>query len=114
MLNFDYGQENNPGLDASRFYGWLASVRVLLGKGFAVSPRYEWYKDQAGLITGLSQTLQEATLTLEYKMLDGFLSRLEYRRDWSNQPFFDRGNTLASARNQDTMLVGLVAYFGPK
>lgn len=114
LFNFDYGQDNNPGAAASKFYGWMAAIRLPLGGNFALSPRYEWYKDQAGLITGQAQTLQEATLTLEYKMPKGFLSRIEYRRDWSNRTYFDRGNDLASARNQDTLLIGFVAYFGPK
>jgi hypothetical protein len=114
LFNFDYGQENNPGGDALKFYGWMSAVRVLVGEHFALSPRYEWYKDQGGLITGQAQTLQEATLTFEYKMRQGFLSRLEYRRDWSNRPFFDRGNEPASARNQDTLLAGFVVCFGPE
>jgi hypothetical protein len=114
LLSFDYGQDNTPGQDASKFYGWLAAIRVPLGQDFAFSPRYEWYKDRAGLITGRSQTLQEATLTLEYKMRKGFLSRVEYRRDWSSEAFFDRGNEPASAHNQDTLLVGFVVYFGPE
>ncbi len=114
LINFDYGQENNPGAPASKFYGWMAAVRLPFGDRFAVSPRYEWYKDQAGLITGRAQTLQEATLTFEYKMRQGFLSRLEYRRDWSDRPYFDRGNEPASSRHQDTALIGMVVYFGPK
>lgn len=114
LLNFDYGQENNPGESASRFYGVMAAVHLQLPRGFAFSPRYEWYKDSSGLITGRAQTQQEATLTLEYKMSKGFLSRLEYRRDWSTHPVFDRGNQLAAARKQDTLLLGLLVYFGPK
>lgn len=92
----------------------MAAVRIPLGERMAFSPRYEWYKDRDGLITGSARTLQEATVTLEYKMLEGFLSRLEYRRDWSTTSFFDRGNEPASARNQDTLLAGFVVYFGPK
>jgi hypothetical protein len=114
LFNFDYGQGNNPGATASKFYGWMGAIRFPIGSQFAISPRYEWYKDQSGLITGKAQTLQEATLTAEYKLPKGFLSRLEYRRDWSSRPFFDRGNELASARNQDTLLLGFVVYFGPR
>jgi hypothetical protein len=40
------------------------------------------------------------------------LSRLEYRKDWSDQAFFDRGNQNASAKSQSTVLLGLVAFFG--
>lgn len=92
----------------------MAAVRLPLADGFAFSPRYEWYKDNGGLITGQTQTLQEVTVTLEYKLPKGFLTRLEYRRDWSNRDFYDRGNEPASARKQDTLLAGVVGYFGPK
>jgi hypothetical protein len=114
LFNFDYGQEGNPGLPASKFYGGMAALRIPLGSECAFSPRYEWYKDEGGLITGRTQTLQEATLTFEYKMAQGFLTRAEYRRDWSNIDYFDRGNAPAAARNQDTALIGFVVFFGPR
>ncbi|MBC7925186.1 MAG: porin [Bryobacteraceae bacterium] len=113
LVNFDYGQENNPDGRASKFYGVMGALRFPLGERFAFSPRYEWYKDRDALITGRAQTLQEATATLEYKMVEGFVGRLEYRRDWSNIGYFDRGNEPGSARNQDTVLIGLVVFFGP-
>jgi len=47
-------------------------------------------------------------------MMEGLLARLEYRRDSSNQPFFDRGNGTLNHKSMNTVLVGLVAYFGPK
>jgi hypothetical protein len=114
LFNFDYGHESNPGASASKFYGVMGALRLPLGERMAFSPRYEWYKDRDGLITGAAQTLQEATLTLEYKMLEGFLTRFEYRRDWSDRDYFDRGNEPGSARNQDTLLAGFVVYFGPR
>jgi hypothetical protein len=36
------------------------------------------------------------------------------RRDWSDKPFFDRGATPGVFKHQDTVLLGLVAFFGPK
>jgi len=53
-------------------------------------------------------------------MIEGLLARLEYRRDWSNQPFFFRGSSvngttgLGTYKNQDTLSLGVVAFFGPK
>ena len=35
-------------------------------------------------------------------------------RDWSNKPFFDRGLNLGVHKNQDTLSLGLLAFFGPK
>jgi predicted porin len=78
----------------------------------ALSVRYENYDDRNGFITGQTQALNSFTLTGEYKWVDGLLSRLEYRRDWSDQKFFERGTGLSN--NQDTFTLGLVAYFEPK
>jgi hypothetical protein len=80
----------------------------------AFTPRLEWFKDRDGFSTGVAQDLKEITLTGEYKMVEGLLARLEYRRDWSNQPFFNRGLDLAVHKNQDTLTAGFVAFFGPK
>ena len=114
LFNFDYGQDSNPGGRDSRFYGFSAAMRALGGSKFAVSPRYDWYKDRDGFITGVAQTMQEFTLTADYKMIEGFLARFEYRRDWSSEPFFDRGNELASSKSMNTLLAGFIVYFGPK
>jgi hypothetical protein len=59
-------------------------------------------------MTGTPQTVKELTLTNEYKV-GGLLARLEYRRDFSDQPFFLRGED--KVRSQDTVTVGLVYGF---
>ena len=59
---------------------------------FALSPRVEWFNDADGFATGTAQKVKEFTLTGEFKMKEGLFARLEYRRDWSNQTFFNRGN----------------------
>jgi len=76
--------------------------------------RVEWFDDRDGFNTGVAQKLKEVTLTAEFKMKEGLLTRLEYRRDWSDQSFFDRGNTLGSSKSQDTLLAGFTVVFGPK
>jgi hypothetical protein len=43
---------------------------------------------------------------------DWLLSRLEFRHDWSNQYFFQQGSGFA--KSQPTILLGMVAFFGPK
>ena len=113
LFNFDYGTESNPGSKSSKFYGYAAALRFS-GGPWAFSPRYEWYKDQSGLITGVAQKLQEFTATVEYKMAEGFVTRLEYRRDFSDQPYFDRGNELASSKSMSTLELGFMVFFGPK
>jgi hypothetical protein len=114
LLNFDYGVDKNPGGRSSKFYGYSIAMRALGGEHFSFSPRFDWYKDRDGFITTVAQTMKEFTLTADWKWAEGLLSRFEYRRDWSNQPFFDRGNEPASAKNMNTLLAGFVVYFGPK
>lgn len=112
-VNFDYGADRNIGGGASVFYGIATATRVTVGSKFAFSPRIEWYNDRDGFATGTPQKLKEFTFTGEYKIHDGIVSRLEFRRDWSDQPFFHRGND-EFAKNQTTVLLGLMAFFGPK
>src|SRR5258708_4257115 len=61
-----------------------------------------------------AQDLKESTFTGEYKMVEGLLARLEYRCDWTNQPFLDYGGVLGSKKSQNTVTLGVLAYFGPK
>jgi hypothetical protein len=112
-FNFDYGADRNPGAPASVWYGVAGAGRVALSEQVAVASRLEWFNDRDGFATGAPQKLKEFTLTGEYKMAEGILSRLEYRRDWSNVAYFDRGPSFGSYKSQNTLLVGFVAYFGP-
>jgi hypothetical protein len=78
----------------------------------ALAARYEYYDDQ-GFETGVDQDVQEFTATYEYKWLAGLLMRAEFRRDWSNQPYFHKGDT-QFVDAQTTATVGVIAFFGPK
>jgi hypothetical protein len=59
----------------------------------SLTGRYEYFHDNEGYSTGTAQKLQEFTGTYEYKWAAGLLSRVEYRRDWSDQPFFHKGDS---------------------
>jgi hypothetical protein len=123
-LNFDYGQNRNfpvisgvpvPGAPLlSKWYGIAGAVHMQPNAKWSFTPRFEWFKDRDGFSTGVAQDLKEFTLTGEYKMIEGFLGRLEYRRDWSNMPFFDYGGTPGSKKSENTITLGVLAYFGPK
>jgi len=39
---------------------------------------------------------------------------IEFRNDWSNQPFFNRGNGIGVTQTQPTALFGMVAILRPK
>ena len=115
LVNINYGVDKNPkpGLD-QKFYGVSLAMRVIGNSVFSFSPRFDWYKDRDGFITGTPRTIREFTLTGDMKLKEGLLTRLEYRYDQSNVAYFDRGNGTANAKNQSTLLLGFVAYFGPK
>lgn len=115
MGNFDHGTNGfGKGLGKAGWRGVAGYVKLSPTSWFAFVPRVEWFDDHDGFNTGVAQKLKEATLTAEFKMKQGLLSRIEYRRDWSDQSFFDRGNTLGSSKSQDTLLAGFTVVFGPK
>jgi len=110
-LNFDYGRENRAfGSRAAEWVAIGAAGRYQTTTHTALALRYENYNDRQGFITGTAQRLNSFTLTGEYKWVQGLLSRLEYRRDWSDQAYFERGFQ-GLAKNQNTLTVGFVAYF---
>lgn len=112
-VNFDYNRENNIDKGFVSYYGVAAAARFALTKKLAFSPRVEWLKDADGFGTLYPQTIKEATLTGEYKFFDGLLTRLEYRHDSSDSRWFDRRDG-APGKSQNTVALGMVAYFGPK
>jgi len=111
-LNFDYGVDRYVSGGSARWVGIAGAARLAVNSWFALTPRLEWFNDADGFATGAAQKLKEFTMTGEFKMKQGVFTRLEYRRDWSNTPFFDRGNQTGNHKNQDTLLVGFVAFFG--
>ncbi len=114
IVNYDYGIDRIVLGGKNRWTGVAGYARLAPNKWFAFIPRVEWFNDADGFTTGVAQKLKETTLTAEFKVRDGLLSRLEYRRDWSDQRFFDRGNTPASVRSQNTLLAGFVVTLAPK
>jgi hypothetical protein len=112
-VNFDYGQDRDPGKVKSVWNGLAAAAKFQASPMFAISPRIEFFSDHNGFSTGTAQRVKEFTLTGEAKMKEGMFTRIEYRHDWSNVAFFERGSG-GLRKNQDTFLIGFVAYFGPK
>jgi hypothetical protein len=93
--------------------GLGAYARYQVTSPTALALRYEWLDDDGGLFGGVAQTLQEITLTAEYKFTEGFLLRGEFRRDWSDVEFFP-AHDLTLRKGQNTALVGLVWWLGGK
>ena len=111
-VNFDYGRDKNIDAGASQWTGVAGAVRYAATKKFAVAARAEVFGDLDGFSTGTAQTLKEITFTGEYKLTNWLLSRVEFRDDWSDHPFFQKNSGTASS--QPTILLGMVAYIAPK
>jgi hypothetical protein len=117
-VNYDYGQNHAPtttpqSQHSPHWQGVAVSGRGQVTSNAALVARYEHFIDNQGFSTGLAQKLNEFTATYEYKWAAGLLMRSEYRRDWSDQAFFSKGDTNA-VKAQSTLTMGLVAFFGPK
>lgn len=114
LFNYDYGMDRPDGAQRAHWTGIAGGARYQVNRWLAFSPRLEWFNDVDGFATGLAQRVKEGTLTAELKIRDGLLTRLEYRRDWSNQPFFDRRGRPANSREQNTILGGLIFSFASR
>jgi hypothetical protein len=112
-IEFLYGQEGNPGGRPSRWGGIAGAVQYRTSARTSLAARIEYFKDPDGFTTGAAQNLKEVTLTADYKLMKWLLARAEFRTDWSDRAFFQRGPGL-TGRSQPTALLALVAFFGPK
>jgi len=50
----------------------------------------------------------------EYRLRPNFLTRFEYRTDWSNQTFFPKSEQAVFAKSQSTILAGMIWTFGTR
>jgi hypothetical protein len=81
---------------------------------FYLAGRYEYLSDRGGYLSGITQALKELTLTAAYQPTPGFQVRWEFRRDYSNQPFFLTQTPGFLDKQQNTALLGLLWWFGGK
>ncbi len=105
-----------PGMSSApkHVMGGAGYARYQWTPRMALAGRTEYLSDRGGLFSGTTQALKEFTGTYEFKVADGLLSRLEYRRDWTNVPFFLTNRVGVLSQNQDTLTVGLVWWYGGK
>lgn len=121
-INYDYGQNHTPAFydgedfvpaESPHWQGIAVAAREQATSKSALAGRFEYYDDNQGFETGTAQAVKEFTATYEYKWMSGLLTRAEYRRDWSNEGFFHKGDTeIVDA--QSTLTVAFIAFFGPK
>lgn len=128
-IDYYHGREAQASGPRTADANWDAiglSGKFQLNDHNALAFRYEYFADHDGFPTGYGSevNLQSFTATYEYKWTRGLAMRTEYRRDISDQPFFERGGqgqplnpgigtfTPGPWKNQDTLTVGFIAFFG--
>jgi hypothetical protein len=107
---------DRPGQSAapSRVTGGAVYARYQLTPKMALAGRAEYLSDRGGMFSGATQALKENTLTFEYKLANGFLMRYEWRRDFSNQPYFFTDAPGVLKKDQNTATLGLILWWGRK
>ena len=109
-LDAVYGQENLPG-GVALWRGGAGYLKYALCDESSLALRGEIYNDPSGFTTGISQNLNEVTLTYEYRPAASLILRGEYRYDSSTEVVFDGDAGAATRRNQSTLLVGAIVTF---
>ncbi len=113
VANADYGRGDRIAtLNRPVFWtGGAGYIRYQLNPKLAFATRYEYYNDHDGFTTGTAQHISEVTGTLERRVAQHLITRLEYRHDLSNEPTFLRGSTPVTG--QSTVAAGLVFVLEP-
>jgi hypothetical protein len=108
--------EPGPGRDTtpSHVYGGALYARQQVTPKSALAARAEYLRDDGGLFSGATQSLNEVTLTYEYRVAEGFLMRGEWRRDASNTPFFLTRDAGVLKTDQNTATLGVIWWWGTK
>ncbi len=121
IVNGDYGRGDRipleEGLSQPVFWTGVAGyVKYAFNGSTAFSTRYEYYDDHDGFTTGFMVDglpagvhFHEFTTTFEKLVAHHIISRLEFRRDMSNENVFSKGVTPVNSQN--TLTAGLVFTF---
>jgi hypothetical protein len=112
MGNYDYGRDELPGGNRVHWQGVAGYVHFAPISRLAFASRVEWFDDHDGYTTGLKQRLKELTLTSDFRFHPSVLFRVEYRRDFSDRPFFDQSDPVIKVKSQATLLAGLIFILG--
>jgi hypothetical protein len=118
IANYDYGHDRvaviNPGLPATSSPVWWTGlagyIKYAPNATWAIATRGEWFKDRNGFSTGTAQNVGEFTITLQRMLASKIISRLEFRRDMSDQNVFPyRTGLFKDAQN--TVTLGMIYAF---
>ena len=118
MANLDYISIADPMGVSATSWGMGGYARVHLSDQVRLAYRIEFLDDSDARSTGVEQNLRENTITFEVQPVKDdprFLTRIEYRRDWSDVEFFGCSSCDGGfAMDQNTFTIGFMWVFGPK
>ncbi len=108
QANYDYGKEG-----ATSWWGIAAYAKLQVKPSWSLVGRYEYLDDTDGGFMTIGQKAQTLTLTSDHLVAGALRLRLEYRGDFTQDPFFtdNNGNKKDS---QHSVLAGVVVTFGGK
>ena len=111
-LNTDYGRgDRAPNVAHPVFWtGAAGYVKYAFNEKYSLVTRYEYYNDHDGFTTGTPQHFNGLTATFQRTIANHIMSRLEFRRDMSNEPTFLKGAGLPVTA-QNTVTAGFVFMF---
>jgi len=111
MANFDYGHDRPVGAPSSVWWSGIAGyIKYNFNDKWAFATRGEWFNDHNGFSTGTAQQATEFTLTLQRMIASKLMTRLEFRRDMSDENVFpDHASGLKDSQN--TVTLGMVYAF---
>lgn len=103
------GSQELPGAETAEWTSFAGFLRYQLAPTWAVALRAEQFDDPDGGISGVSQTIEEGTLTFEHRPHERVILKLEGRYDHSTEPIFT-GEEEGTAE-KDQLLFVLASIF---
>src|SRR6185503_17253715 len=87
MANLDYGKEG----DVS-WWGIAGYAKYAASDKWALVGRYEYLDDTDGGFMTINGKAQSVTVTSDHLVAGGLKTRLEYRTDFADDPFFSKSD----------------------
>jgi hypothetical protein len=103
-----------PDSSPARVTGGAGYAKYQFVPSFFLAARFEYLSDRGGLFSGVTQALKEGTLTATWQLANSFQVRGEFRRDFSNHPFFPIRRPGVLTADQNSALIALLWWFGGK
>jgi len=111
MANYDYGRDHLTLATSSAHWSGIAGyVKYAPNDKWAFAGRGEYFSDNGGTQTGTPQKLSEFTFTLQRMLASKLMTRLEFRRDMSDQNVFP-DHVTGLRDSQNTVTLGMVYAF---